>query len=268
VLADLVRINARPGSVGLGEVLQLAGKAQQLKAHTGALEPVGFSAPTVALAFQLWSLYYQASLDVMQGRPEAALRRLEPARRSYPEALLGWLEAGAWFAVAKGHLLRNEKDALRRALEQVSERGRQAAEAPTLAPQAPFRYQARFLAAAADAFLAGEMGNDRRPERLLRLRDNVRRLVVEGRPFPETRQHVLPMLAAVLEPELGRMLLADWQLEEPDSLVPLRERAKLELRAGSPAAALRAARQVLARAPQDAEMLDVQRQARTPPGPP
>jgi serine/threonine protein kinase len=214
-----------------------------------------------------------------QSSPEKALARIARAREETPDALLLVMEIELRYLRALRRL-RDRPDEFQRELRPVAELHRQTSSYPTLSPREPLLYQSRRFAVFADLFLLRTVPEPS-AERAARLRENLDRLVVEGRPWPEDRERRLEAVVKLLllDPRgkerdkwtgerlrsrqqlfasLGRRLLADWRQDEPASFRPCLLAAKLELWADNPLEAVRAARAAVRLARDD----DDRRQAR------
>jgi hypothetical protein len=113
-----------------------------------------------------------------------------------------------------------------------------------------FRYQALLLATSADSTLIQDH-KDTDQARRDRVTRNLRLLVTEGARFPQMRRKVFERMVPELEPSLGRFLLENWQLEQPEDEIVLQLRANLELKDKNYTAVLTIADRMLKRKPKD-----------------
>src|SRR5262249_24866904 len=90
----------------------------------------------------------------------------------------------------------------------------EASEAPALVP--PFHYSAGVIGIRVEAAILREGGQPPDPRGCARIWSNIPKLMAEGRLRRSERAHYLPKAIDVLDPEVGRILLADWQADEPD----------------------------------------------------
>jgi hypothetical protein len=255
-----------------------------------ALEALGCGASPLAnlLAAQQQALEALPSWPFLtEGAARKAAERLAEASRETPDALLFHLEARLHLLLARADLGRADLAAYRRRLREVLRLCRRVGGSPSLAPRRALAYRTRLLAALADVGLLLTASPPAEGQ-IDRLRDNIHRLVVEGRSWPAARRRGLEALLELLmaAPEgkmgqewrldekegavrfrarkevlrdLGLQLLSGWQQDEPRAARPALLRGRLELWAENYHAALQAARTAAALAGDDKGAL---RQAR------
>jgi hypothetical protein len=226
-----------------------------------ALEPFGFGVPTITRLTGTLEELRLAVLDFTWGNGDAAYSRMEKAHRTHPDAILLYMQA---IAQVKRAATREKKD---HALAvQLGTEARdlfyRAADAPTILPRASWRYEARLAGLAMDYAISTEpLPAD--PSRFSRMRNHAERAAEQGRALPKSRLLWLPKMIDrnTLDLETARFLVAAWLRDEPDAPLPLRQIARLDLRAGNYASALRVADRLLRDLPGDREMLDMRKQA-------
>jgi serine/threonine-protein kinase len=250
------------------------------------LRALGVGAPSLGYLFDALDAVARSGRALSGSKPEAlqtALSELARARRAYPEGLLPALEAWLRWNRAVALREREELTEFRRECAAVVELAREATSAPTLVPRSPLLYQARVLGVAADLSLLKGSGEPAEGQ-LDRLRENLDRLVREGRPWPEVRRRELSLTCATLrakptgrmlaEWQLGspsnaerfearkrlfralwRRLLDDWLLDAPKDAGPVLWLAEFELDGGNYEAALNAARRAATLSPRDKEVV-------------
>ena len=131
------------------------------------------------------------------------------------------------------------------------------------------RRQAHIWAIWTDAFLLqekAELDNSDQSDSVIRLQKNIHWLINKSDLNSSERQKVIPMvimsiIISKVSLDSGRFLLADWQTKEPDNLTPVQLLAKLELRAGNYATAIKTADRILTQQPDNQDIQQVKKTA-------
>jgi tetratricopeptide (TPR) repeat protein len=138
--------------------------------------------------------------------------------------------------------------------------GLAAADMPALAP---VRRQALWMAATAE----GMLGTPNRPDPDLGKRkkavSTLRQVIALGPIQPHERVIAVKIPYNADDLGLARLLLDEWLRQSPNDLGALELLAKVELKGGAYGKAIEAARKILQKIPEHAEMLKVDKEART-----
>jgi len=126
------------------------------------------------------------------------------------------------------------------------------------------RRQAHLWAIWTDAFLLQKPTDFDNSSRIVRLQKNIHWLIGDGNLNDLERQQIISMVVksimiSKLLLDSGHLLLVDWQTKEPQNFTPVKLLAKLELRAGNYAAALKVTNRVLTHKPDEQDMLKVKK---------
>jgi serine/threonine protein kinase len=224
VLDLFERFNTNRGGLGFADNLKLGVWFGSLRSESWpALQPIAFPVPTMGVLFHSLNLLMNAYLETGTRSHEAAFQRLLAASADYPEALLLAMAAANRLVPVTGMINRGELQPSRELLIQVGRLSERAANAPTLIPRSPIRYQSRILCGIADVALL-KIARDPSEAHLERLWGNLRRLVAEGRRWKNDRQEGLDLLLKMLICPLTKEQTTDWQPETPTGAEAFRRR--------------------------------------------
>ncbi len=189
-------------------VSQMASKA------VAAAKPLGFAIPSISGMFH-WYGELAWGLRAARRDPKAGPDILARLAKASPEALIQSMIVAQRLVAACGQLNADRLAESRAELVQVAELAYRAADAPSLLLRSPIRYQARFLGLIADiSLLKLNPGAER--DRVRRVRDNLHRLVADGRQWPESRRQCVGFLVDMLAATPGPGLAADWKLDNQE----------------------------------------------------
>ncbi len=252
----------------------------RLKTLTGGDKDVfSLNVPTICWLWEHWGAAAKAfvsSLGLFLA-PDAVLEKWRTLCEDNPEATFVVNRVVAELAVGQRLEKAGRKDQGLEHYGRAVELCYQAADAraPTLVPRSEWRYKALCMAVLTDAAYLATRGQPAEPARDERLRDALRRVVTEGRPFRDFRAQNLPRVIAelsglvrnypqALPPDLAERLLIEWMQDEADNPVPYRLRAKQALDLDQPAAAWAVVAQWYAnkRHPKDAQLDELDRKAK------
>jgi hypothetical protein len=203
------------GGVGAVDGVKLLREFSHLRGETEAvLRRFSFPVPTLGLWFESVEALVDANRMWKDGS-EPAFRHLIAMSEDSPEAFVLALATSNRLNAGLQMFLRSDFDGTRTTFAEVARLGHQAANAPTLAPRSPIRYQSRILCAIADVVLL-KITRVPAPEHRERIRDELHRLIVDGRRWPGERQNGLNILLTLLTVSLTREQARDWVLDRPE----------------------------------------------------
>lgn len=181
-------------------------------------EPLGLPAPTVSLLFrrlhEIFSVYLEVVIRATVGAvTKDMLARLESSNDECPDTGLLVLASFARGLTGAQALKRGEFAAGCENLKASAKLSEQAAKAPSIVPRAPFRYHALWLGAVADMAVF-KMTRHPEPCHIQRLRANLHLLVAEGQQWPKIRQRYLPIFIEITATALSGAEAVDWNLND------------------------------------------------------
>lgn len=229
-LADILdlfnRFETLCGGLGPIDNLKLGFAFVRLRAETqSAIQPFAFPVPTVGLMFQSIEAILDAYLMTGTTGHEASFRKLLAMSEDYPEAMVLAMAAANRLIVVQGLIDRAELVRARTLLTEIAGLSGRAADAPTLVPRSPIRYQARILCAIADITLLKITPEPGRAP-MARLWDNLRRMIVDGRRRERDRQQGLDLLLKMILAPPTREQAVDWKRDTPDGALAYRLRCR------------------------------------------
>jgi hypothetical protein len=201
-----------------------------------------------------WGVLFTALRFQFLGRTREAVEQVERALECNPEGTLYF-----WHAHLIMELPKKGRDEMRAHLVKAERSYRLALETPCLCPL--IRRHARFWGAHAQAMLARPGSSLFDPEMRTRAVHNIRTLLNQDSPNAAECQALFGLAVRVRDYDLARETVAAWEKADPKDLNALRSRAQVELLADAWYPALQAARQVLARKPDDKDASKYLREA-------
>jgi Flp pilus assembly protein TadD len=250
--------------LSLIETMSLVENLSQLgiKSQHPVLGEFGLNLPTVRLLFDSFIEMFKAySEDVIPffGGTEAAVRRLTKLSEIHPDGLFIYVRAVLQIKLMSRKYFKKDDSSLDD-LKKINQLFQQAANTASIMPLFTKR-ESRIFAMWTDAILLGAETESRDLKQIARIQKDIRWLLDEAKLRPSERKKLVPSVVELVEPEIGRSLLIDWQNKEPKNLLPVQLLAQLELRAGNYKAALQAANRVLTNKPNHQKMQKVKETA-------
>jgi tetratricopeptide (TPR) repeat protein len=198
--------------------------------------------PMPVLVRKLGDRFLHAVLEANKGFPKAALDEMDEVARMHPEGTILYTRAMILFSALR--------------FAEAEQAAREAADAPALLP---VRRPALLVAASSEAMLYTVT----KEEDWLRQAAGNFRKILEFGPLRAAHHRLIAINCAIAAREfnLARQILDDWEKQEPADLGALRFRALTETKAGAYGTALQAAEAFLKKKPDDAEMLQLKKDA-------
>lgn len=253
------------------------------------LEPIGFATPSISRLFRAANEVSKGMILWQVGFTDSAMAHFHTAERLHPEGGIRLLIAS--YQATKLPRLNPNNQVFWLEADKIREKAYEAAEATTLLPSSPFRYQARLTAVAMDSISQQyEIEHANRklatiaaivtqpcvlsvvssathkqvnmdPNRTNRMHLHTQKLLSESTRYSVARREILPQLVEALPKQTVRVLVEDWLLDEPENLIARRLLAEIELAAGNTLAALSHCDQGLRLKPNDHKILELRRRA-------
>lgn len=251
------------GDSGTVDYLIVALQTQQMrlffKDEAGPMNQFGLLVAVFPWILEAFQETLAAMLDAYGKKWDTALERLDRAIERHPEGLFYWAAGSIHIDLAaKASKAAGGTEAMYRHAEKAIALYARAATAPTIALR--IRDRARVGHVWIDAMQLWEI----KPRDLLRearVRENLAEVIGRNLMTARDRTMIIPTFYDAADPEFCRALVQHWRSREPNNLAPVRLSARFELREGEFLTALRTARAVLAREPEDKEMREIERQA-------
>ena len=216
-----VRLMANEPAAGIGDVRKATQFLAQARKLGGIANPIPLGLPVPAVGviyhrlFDVLTTYLEVGRPLQNGQAQpAALTRLEALYEDYPEALLLCLGGVMHVRLATEPVNRAELETARVHLAKAADLAARATNAPCILPRSLVAYTSRGLCAIADV---GILKLVRAPDPVhhRRLRDDLHRLVADGAPWPKLRRPLLTMFIQMTAAPLTRAQCRDWQLDDP-----------------------------------------------------
>jgi len=260
LLDILKQMNTLGAELSFIETMSFIGKVGQLGINTQmpVLEKFGLNLPTVRLLFESMEEFFKAYSEDIFGQTESAVHRFTKISKVHPDAIFIQKRAQLEMKLASRKYQRGDKTWLDD-WKLTVQLFRQASQASSIVPW--FKRSSRIFAMWTEALLLKAQPEPRDLKRIAQLRQDIYWLLDKGQLRTTERKKLIPELVNLLEPELGRSLLIDWQEKEPKNLVPVKMMAQLEFSAGNYATALKIANRVLIQQPNNQEMQKIKKTA-------
>ncbi len=247
------------------ETMSLMGNVSQLgiKSQHPVLGQFGLNLPTVRLLFdsliEMYKAYSEDVIPFFGGGTKAAIHRLTKLSETHPDGLFLYVRAALQIKLVLRKYFKKD-DSWLDDLKKINQLFKQAANTASIMPWFTKR-NSRIFAMWTDAILLKAETESLDLKRIARIQKDIRWLLDEAELRPSERKKLVPSVVELIEPDIGRSLLIDWQNKEPKNWLLVQLQAQLELRAGNHEAALQAANRVLTNNPNHQEMQKIKETA-------
>ena len=162
---------------------------------------------------------------------DASYRRLKLVNEEFGDALVATMIAMNRMSLCRDGIARGDNPAFHRMIAEASYWSDLGANEPTLLPRSAMRYKCMIVSAVTDISLM-KLNRDFDAQRYERLRNNIHRLVVDGRKHPAQRSEGLPMVLGILTVPMVDAELSDWGIDVGAGRSAYRERCDMLYRFG------------------------------------
>ncbi|MCA9069452.1 MAG: protein kinase [Planctomycetaceae bacterium] len=211
VLDAAVELDVKPGNnfASIIKVVPAFAKLQTLS--VGNSKPFAFAIPSVHLIYRTYERLFSLRLALgLITEDELKEMQVDTDEAMIPAVL-------TCIRLVKSTKLLNQ-DQLQESLRQIRDTAEvawEAAESPTLLVRSPQRYRMRCIALMMEIALL-KLSPESDPLRIRRIRDNLHRIIADGRSFEEVRVEGISYISSMIHSSLTPKLEADWKLDTPE----------------------------------------------------
>ncbi len=229
ILTDVLDILAKDtptGNLDILDQLKIVKLSLEMQSIVEtAAKPLAFAVPTVGLAFAWFNKLLAAFKHDAGKGDNATFELFMGMSQDSPEAFILALAAANRLVAACALVNANQLAEYRAALAQLSDLAYRAADSPTMLVRSPIRYQTRLIGMIADLGLLKLDPEPKKSEvRIRRVRDNLHRMVADGRRWPVARRECMTLFTMMLTSSLTPELAADWKLDRPEGVAAFQKR--------------------------------------------